>query len=547
MKLAPLGGLGEIGLNAMALEHGASRILIDCGLSFPRGAMPGVDVLLPDFSHLLAAPERLQAVVLTHAHEDHVGALPVLLRDLPNDVPVYGTPFTLAAARHRLEEVGLHPELRAVHPGERFEVGGFTLEPLTVTHSVPQATGYAIEAGGLRVVHTGDFKLDEAPIDGHHTAVERLGELGEQGVDLLLSDSTNAAVEGHTRSETVVELAFARLLEEAKGRVVVAMFGSHVLRVRHLVATAARLGRRVCILGRSLDRNVSTARELGLMPVPDGVLVDPEACARLPPERSLIVCTGAQAEERSALSNLLSTEPRDLFITPNDTVVLSSRTIPGNEPQVMQLIDRLYARGAKVVWTGNDPDVHVSGHGARGDLRRMMELVRPKAFTPIHGELHHLHRHLDLAREVGIAASGLVLATDGDVISLTRDGAGLDGRVPVGQLLAQRDGFRLTTPEAVQERRAIAEGGLVVVAVALEAKTGALLGGPTLVGRGLTDGERHVLSHCAAEVKAAYLQVPSLSRLDTVLSNEVLTQATRSALKARLGRRVMVVPALVRA
>lgn len=546
LKIAPLGGLGEIGLNAMALEHGASRVLIDCGLAFPRGALPGVEVLLPDFTHLTRAPERLQGILLTHAHEDHVGALPVLLRELDRPVPVYGAPFALANARHRLEEARLDAELIPVHPGERFRLGELELEAFTVTHSVPDALGVVVRSQSATVIHTGDFKLDESPIDGKHTQLERLREIGDEGVDLLLSDSTNAGSHGHTPSEATVAKAFERVIGQAKGRVVVAMFGSHVLRARHLAELCQRLGRRLCVLGRSLERNLDAAKALKLLPTHDGLFASPEEAAELPGEKVVIICTGAQAEERSALSSMLSNEPRTLAIEPTDTVILSSRTIPGNEPQVAMLLDKLYARGATVVWPGNTPDVHVSGHASRDDLREMMRVVRPKALTPIHGELHHLHRHLELGREHGLPGSGLVLATDGDVIAVNKEGAGLDGRVMVGQHLAKRDGFVRTTWEAVQERKALAEGGIVVCAIALDSRTGGLMGGPRLTGRGLTEAELRALPHAEGDVKASYLETPSLSRLDQPFSEEMLTFAVRAALKARFGRKVLVMPVVVK-
>ncbi|HEY0880243.1 MAG TPA: ribonuclease J, partial [Archangium sp.] len=471
LKVIPLGGLGEVGMNTMVLEHAGERLLIDCGLMFPRNDQHGVDVVLPDFSWVKESAESLKGIVLTHAHEDHLGALPWLLREV--NVPVYGTPFTLALARHRLSEAGVTADLREVGPRAAFTVGDtFSVEPIRVTHSVPDAVGLFIKTPVASLVHTGDFKLDGMPIDGQLTDLDRLAELGDEGVDVLLSDSTNSEVEGWTGSERLVKDTFEQLFSQTKGRLVVAMFGSHLHRVRHALELAKQFGRRVLLLGRSLQRNVELAQSVGILEKYDDVIVPFEAAPSLPGSQLLILCTGAQAEPRSALMQLLNPEPGPLRLEPNDTVILSSRTIPGNESGVSGLINRLLSRGVKVITASAEPGIHVSGHAARGEQRKVLEVVKPRSFVPIHGELRHLHRHLVLAKELGFSDDRLFLASDGDVLGFDADGARTMGRVPVGRHLMRREGFAPVTEQALKERLQLAEFGVVVAVVVLQLGSG---------------------------------------------------------------------------
>jgi ribonuclease J len=543
MRFAALGGLGEIGLNAMVFEHDGRRLLVDCGLMFPRGDVPGVEVIFPDFTFLLTEPEALCGVVLTHAHEDHLGALPALLRRV--NVPVWGTRFTLGVARHRLDEAGLKAELRELSAKETVSIGPFTVEALRVTHSIPDAVGLCISAGGVTCVHSGDFKLDLDPIDGQLTDLNRLGELGERGVDLLLSDSTNAEVPGVTRSERVVADTFARLFPKAPGRIIVSLFGSHLHRAQHTLALAASLNRKVLIWGRSLDRNVRIARELGYLTVPDGLLVDLETFLQLPKTAALLLCTGAQAEPRSTLVGMLSPPPKDLRVEPGDTVVLSSRTIPANEPYVADLIDRILARGATPIWPGVEPLVHVSGHAARDEQKKLIETVKPRLFVPVHGELHHLHRHLDVAREAGLTAQALRLATDGDLLGLDASGLTTLGRVPFGRSHGRRESEAFVTLEAIEERRGLSSG-VVFAAVALAAGSGRVMAGPHLVGRGLPADEEAMLPLAAEAAKTSLLEISEILRGDDALVTEQLLSGIRRVFKQLSGRRPNVVVQVLR-
>ncbi len=545
LKVIPLGGLGEVGMNTMVLEHADERLLIDCGLMFPRADQPGVDVVLPDFTAALAQGAALTGVVLTHAHEDHLGALPWLLREL--DVPVYGTPFTLALARHKLDEAGMKADLRATGPGDRFRLGAhFEVEPVQVTHSVPDAVGLVIRTPSATAVHSGDFKLDGSPIDGRLTDLERLGEVGEEGVSVLLSDSTNAEVPGWTGSERVVRDTFERLFTSLAGRVVVAMFGSHLFRVRHALELARQAGRRVALLGRSLQRNVALAQGVGLLEAFDDVLVPAEATAQLPDERVLLLCTGAQAEPRSALMGLLSREPGPLRLKGGDSVILSARTIPGNEPAVGALVNALLARGVRVITARQAPGIHVSGHGSRDEQRRLLEVVKPRCFMPIHGERRHLHAHLGLAKEVGLPDERLFLATNGDVVGFERAAGHALGRVPVGQRLMRRDGLAPVSPQALQERRSLAETGVVVAVVVMQLGSGRVLSGPVLHAQGLQGDEAAALSLAG---EGARLNLDGLSeamRGDDERVREEVTRGVRRVFKQLLGSRPTVMPIVLR-
>lgn len=545
LKVIPLGGLGEVGMNTMVLEHAGERLLVDCGLMFPRGDQLGVDVVLPDFSWLKASAEALKGIVLTHAHEDHLGALPWLLREV--SVPVYGTPFTLALARHRLDEAGVTADLREMGPRARFTVGeSFTVEPLRVTHSVPDAVGLSIKTPAASVVHTGDFKLDGMPIDGHLTDLERMGELGEEGVDVLLSDSTNAEVPGWTGSERLVRDTFERLFGQTKGRLVVAMFGSHLHRVRHALDLARQFGRRALLLGRSLQRNTELAQKVGILEPFQDVLVPFDAATKLPGGQLLVLCTGAQAEPRSALTGLLNPEPGPLRLEPGDTVILSSRTIPGNEAEVSGLINRLYARGVHVITAAQEPGVHVSGHGSRDEQRRVLEVVKPRSFVPIHGELRHLHRHLALAKEVGLGDDRLFLASDGDVLGFSADGARALGRVPAGRHLMRREGVAPISELALLERRALAESGLVVAVVVLQLGSGKVLHKPTVHGQALQGDELAALPLAAENAALGISELTEAVRCDDARVREELVRSVRRVFKQLLGTRPTVVPLVLR-
>ena len=406
----------------MLLESGEDLLAVDCGLMFPDDEMPGVDYVIPDFSYLLARREQVRGVILTHAHEDHIGALPYLLREL--DVPVYGPRMALALAGERLREHGLLDRARLVpvEPRRAFDVGGFRVEPIRVTHSVVDGLGYGIETPVGTLVHTGDFKFDSNPIDGERSDYHRLAELGERGVLCLMADSTNVDRPGTTPSEHEVGRALSDRFRRAPGRVIVATFASHVHRIQQVLDLAATFGRKVALLGRSMETNVRLAAELGYLRVPDGTLLSLEDLSALPPYRQVIISTGSQGEPNSALALMAAAEHKSLRVGEGDLVILSARVIPGHERTVTRVINQLLRQGAEVLWE-EVAFVHVSGHASQDELRLMLNLVRPQFFIPVHGEYRHLLAHGRLAREVGLPAEHVFVVEDGQRIELTKTGA----------------------------------------------------------------------------------------------------------------------------
>jgi ribonuclease J len=544
LKVAPLGGLGEIGLNSLWVENESEALLIDCGLMFPKGDFPGVDVVIPDFTHLFTHRERLKGIVLTHAHEDHLGALPWLLRDLP--VPVYGTRFTLKVAAYKLEEAGVKAELIEIAPTEKRRLGnGLTIEPIRVTHSVPDAVGIAVKSAKETLIHTGDFKLDGFPIDGQLTDLTRLGELGDEGVDVLLSDSTNSELPHDAGSETLVKEAFTKIFSRASGTVVVAMFGSHLHRVSHSIELARRFGRKVVLLGRSLSRNVELAMQAGYFKDVDSSLISTDEAARLPREKVLILCTGAQAEVKSGLSGLLSPDAQRLFIQSGDTVILSARAIPGNEAQVAELMNRILATGAELFHAGNEAHVHVSGHAGRPEQQKMIQTVRPKNFIPIHGELRHLKAHLNLAQDLGMRESNRFLLRDGDLLGFEHSQVAVRSRIQVGQHLMRRESFVPISLATIEERRAMAKG--LVMAVVQLSRSGEQVLKVSLAGRGLTSEEQQLLSVVESNVLNELTQASVAVRVHDDRVKELVQQTTRSTFKQTLGIKPLVMTFLLRA
>ncbi|WNG24533.1 ribonuclease J [Cystobacter fuscus] len=545
LHVIPLGGLGEIGLNAMVIACRGEMLLIDCGLMFPPVSNQGVDVIVPDFTHLRKNASLLKGIVLTHGHEDHIGALPFLLNELK--VPVYATRFTLGMLRHRLHELGVEADLREIEPRHPFPVGNhFTVEACRVTHTVPDAVGYIVRTPEGPVIHTGDFKLDPDPIDGLRTDLERWGELGDEGVLCLLSDSTNSERTHETGSERDVERTFERLFRDVKGRIVVGMFASNLHRVRHVLELAQKLERSVVPLGRSMMRNIDMARELGYLPgVTDSLFVPLEHAAVLPPERTLVLATGSQAEPRAGLSQL-ATGDGPLRLGPEDLVVLSARAIPGNERAVSGLIDQLLWRGARVVYPELEPGVHVSGHASQPQQRRVLELVRPKNFVPIHGEYHHLHRHLTTARECGLAPEQLLLAQDGDLLAFEEGRGHFAGSVPTGRIYRDRFGQGQVTPEVLQERTRLAETGIIVAALVIERASLNVLTGPQLTSQGLNLDEQVLLARVAEDARGFFLEMSRELRGDDARVREELVKAVRRAFRLHSTKRPVVVPMVLK-
>jgi ribonuclease J len=539
LRIIPLGGLGEIGLNLLALECADTAIAVDCGVMFPDEQMLGVDVAIPDVSYLRALGPRFRAIFLTHGHEDHIGALPHVLPELP--VPVYGTPLTLGFVRERLRESGLGAALTPYGP-EPCHVGPFVVEPFAVTHSIPDSVGLAIRTPVGTVVHTGDFKLDQTPLDGRLPDLGRLAELGAAGVLLLLSDSTNAEHPGFTPSERTVGVQFERIFREAAGRVLVTTFSSHIHRMQQVIDLAARFGRRVALIGRSLVAHAGVARDLGLLRIAEGTLVDPGVARALPPREVAYLTAGSQAEAASALVRIAMDAHKQVALEPGDTVVLSSRIIPGNERAIASLVNHLYRRGAVVYYDRIAP-VHVSGHAAQEELKLVLNLVRPRHFVPVHGEYRHLVRHLRLATEVGIPAEHCHLLEDGDVLELDAAGARRAERVTAGRVFVDGKGIGDVEDVVLRDRRHLSEDGFVLAVLAIAQQSGEIVAGPDLVSRGVIaeEASAEVLEGARDAVLSALAAVNPESRTDPAEVKDEVRRALKRYFK-RLARRPVILP-----
>ena len=480
-----LGGVGEVGRNMACVELDGRVLVVDVGLSFPNHAeMPGIDLVLPDFDYVRTHLERVEAVILTHGHQDHIGALPYLLREVDRPLSVLGTPFTLALLEGQLDEhdVRDRANLRTIVPGEAVSVGPFSMRFLRVTHSIPDGVAVAIDTPLGSILHTGDFKVDQTPLDGRPTDLHALAEEANRGVHLLLSDSTNAEEAGYTPSERTVGPVLQEIIARAPKLVVVACFSSHIHRIQQVVNAARSSERAVAFLGRSMHQSVNAARELGILSVPESDVVPIEELERLDPARVVVISTGSQGEPYSALSLMAAREHKWVQLGAGDTVVLSSSLIPGNEPAIHRVVDGLYRTGADVFHVPAAA-VHASGHGAAEELRLMLSLVRPRWFIPIHGERRHLSHHARLATEVGIPADHVLIAEDGDVVEVGGTVAVVE-QIPAGMTLVDGLGIGDVGEVVLRDRRKLSADGVVVVVVTIDSHHGDLVAGPDLVNRG---------------------------------------------------------------
>ena len=546
LRVIPLGGLGEIGLNLLVLEYGDTAIAVDCGVMFPDEQMYGIDVAIPDVSYLRALGARFRAIFLTHGHEDHIGALPYVLPG--RSVPVFGTPLTLGFVRDRLREHGITASL-VPYGSDAPRVGPFTVEPFAVTHSIPDSVGLAIRTPVGTLIHTGDFKLDQTPLDGRLPDLRRLAELGGAGVALLFSDSTNAERPGVTPSEQSVGSRFATIFRQATGRVLVTTFSSHIHRLQQVIDCAVRFDRRVALVGRSLIAHVAVARDLGLLHVPEGTLVDLAQARDLPRERVALLTAGSQAEATSALVRIAMNAHKQVSLDPGDVVVLSSRVIPGNERAIGLLVNHLCRRGAIVHYErfgSADERVHVSGHASQEELKLVLNLVRPRHFVPVHGEYRHLVRHIALAREVGIPAERCHLLEDGDVLELDGDTARRGARVTAGRVFVDGKGVGDVEDEVLRDRRHLSEDGLVLAVLAIHQQSGDIVAGPDLVSRGVVAEEAspEVLEPARDAVLEALAAINPESRTDPAEVKEEVRRALRRYFK-RFERRPVILPFVV--
>ncbi len=546
LKIIPLGGLGEIGLNMMVLEYGDTIVVIDAGLMFPEDYMLGVDIVIPEMEYLRENRDRLKAVVLTHAHEDHVGAIAYLLREFP--VPVYGTPFTLSVVKNKLREFDLlnMAELCVVMPLDRIEIGAFDIEFIRVSHSTVDVVGLAIRTPVGMIVHTGDFRINHCFDMSNCTDISRFAKCGEEGVLALLSDSTNAEKDGYTESDQIVKESLAKIVARSEGRVIIALFASNVFRIRQIIEIALKNNRKIVLNGRSIEQTVAIAKELGYLDWPEHMSLDLRKVNSFADNQVMVITTGSQGEPMSALARMATGFHKQLNIKKGDTVILSSKSIPGNEKAISNIINNLYRRGAEVVHD-KIAKVHVSGHACREELKLMINLIKPKYFIPIHGEYRHLVIHARLAEKQGIPRHRVLAAENGKVICFDDKGARIDGQVYTGRVLIDGKGIGDVGRSVLKERRNLSEDGLVVVSMIIDEETGIVLYGPELVSKGfvfgaetgyLVDDAQCVILEIVEEV-----EVGSESRVDVIRSR--LQKALKQYFFFTIRRRPLILPIII--
>ncbi len=505
MKIIPLGGLGEIGLNMMVLECEDTLVVIDAGLMFPEDYMLGVDYVIPDMGYVLQNKSRFKAIVLTHAHEDHIGALPYLLREV--SVPVYGTPFTLGLIESKLEEHGLSASgelLHVIHPNDRLTIGPFAFEFIRVNHSVVDGVGIAIQTPEGVIVHSGDFKISDSTIEGMQTDVDAFTRYGDEGVLALLSDSTNVEREGRTPSDEHVSDTLKTLIQGSPGRVIVALFASNVSRIQQIVNILKTEPRKIIFNGRSIELSVRIAKSLNLLKIPSGMEIGIDEIDDYPDEHILIMTTGSQGEPMSALARMSTGMHKQIKARQNDTVILSSKFIPGNEKAIAKIINNLFRKGANVIYE-KISDIHVSGHAFKEELQMMMELVRPTYFIPIHGEYRHLYHHARLAEAAGIGKENVLLAENGDVIEFSGGMADVRGKVGTSRVLVDGKGIGDVGRSVLKERRVLSEEGLVVINMIIDEETGFVIFGPEIVSKGFIFETE--TGHILEEAKCIILEI----------------------------------------
>ncbi|OLC53346.1 MAG: ribonuclease J [Chloroflexi bacterium 13_1_40CM_4_68_4] len=488
VRIIPLGGLGEVGRNSLVLEVDGELVLVDAGLMFPEEEMLGIDLVIPDFTYVRERVRQFRGILITHAHEDHIGALPFLLRDHP--VPVYGTKLTLGLLRTKLKEHKLHEstDFREISVGVPFRIGGVELEAYHVCHSIPDAVGFVARTRLGQIVHSGDWKFDHTPVDGQQTDFAHLARIAERGVHLLLSDSTRAEVPGYTRSEAYVGDLLESIFSRAAGRIIITTFASNISRIKQIVEIAAAWGRRTSIIGRSMENYSKTARELGYLDLPEHALLHPSKIGDVEDAKLCIITTGSQGEPTSALARMAVGDHKFVAVKPGDTVVLSATPIPGNEELVNRTIDNLYKLGAEVIY---DAAVrpHVSGHASQEELKLMLNILRPTHFVPLHGEYRMLVRHARLAEDLGVAHENVHVLENGDVLELDENGARLAGSVSAGYVYVDGLGVGDVTQVVVRDRWALASDGIFVVVVGVDHETGRLVSGPDIITKGFVPPE----------------------------------------------------------
>ena len=543
LRFVALGGLGEIGRNMAVLEHRGRLLIIDCGVLFPEDHHPGVDLILPDFSYLDGRLDAVEAIILTHGHEDHIGAVPYLLARKP-DIPLIGSRLTLALIEAKLKEHRIRPYTLEVREGEREQLGGFDVEFVAVNHSIPDALAVMVRTSAGSLLHTGDFKMDQLPLDGRITDLRAFARLGEEGVDLFLPDSTNADVPGFTPPERDISSAIDKVFRHAERRIVVACFSSHVHRVQQVLDAADKAGRRVALVGRSMVRNMGIAIDLGYLRVPQGVLVDIKKLDDLPDDQIVLVCTGSQGEPMAALSRMANRDHR-IDVGPGDTVLLASSLIPGNENAVYRVINGLMRLGATVVHKGN-AKVHVSGHAAAGELTYCYNIVRPRNVLPVHGEWRHMFANAELAVATGVPRDRVLLAEDGVVIDLADGVAKIVGAVPAGYIYVDGSSVGGTDEAMLKDRRILRDEGFITCIVVIDTATGKIAAGPEITARGFAE-DRDVFDQVIPKVEAAIVAATEGGITDEHQLQQVIRRTVGGWVGGKIRRRPMIIPIVIEA
>ena len=541
MRIVALGGLGEIGRNMTVFEFGGRLLIVDCGVLFPEEEQPGVDLILPDFEYIRDRLDDVEAVVLTHGHEDHIGGVPFLLRERA-DIPLVGSTLTLALIEAKLTEHRIKPVTVRVAENERHRFGPFDCEFLAVNHSIPDALAVAIRTPAGLVLHTGDFKMDQLPLDGRLTDLGAFARLGAEGIDLLLCDSTNAEVPGFVTSEREIGPVIDEVFRTAQERIIVACFASHVHRVQQVLDAAAANGRKVCFVGRSMVRNMGVAGELGYLRVPEGILIEQRQIEDIPPDRLVLVCTGSQGEPMSALSRMANRD-HQIRITERDTVMLASSLIPGNETAVNRVINGLTRWGARVIHKGNAL-VHVSGHASAGELLYVLNLTKPSNFMPIHGEWRHLKANARLAALTGVPEENIVLAEDGVVVDLVDGRASITGAVPAGYVYVDGLSVGEITETSLKDRRILGEEGFVSVVVGVDSSTGKLVAGPEIHARGAGISDED-FDEAIERIEAVLREAAADGISDLTQLSQLIRRTVGRWVNENYRRRPMIVPVVV--
>jgi ribonuclease J len=543
LRVVALGGLGEVGRNMAVLETKGKLLVIDCGVLFPEDHHPGVDLILPDFTYIADRLEDIEAIVLTHGHEDHIGAVPYLLK-LKGDIPIIGSTLTLALVEAKLKEHRIRPYSMAVKEGQREKLGVFDLEFVAVNHSIPDALAVFVRTEAGTLLHTGDFKMDQLPLDGRLTDLRAFARLGEEGVDLFLTDSTNADVPGFTTPELEIAPAIDKVFRHAERRIIVACFSSHVHRVQQVLDAAEKAGRKVAMVGRSMVRNMGIAAELGYLKVPDGILIDIKKIDSLRDDELVLICTGSQGEPMAALSRMANREHR-IDVGPGDTVLLASSLIPGNENAVYRIINGLMRLGANVVHKGN-AKVHVSGHASAGELLYCYNIVKPRNVLPVHGEWRHMYANAQLAIQSGVREDNVVLAEDGVVVDLVDGVAEVTGVVECGYVYVDGSSVGGADEALLKDRRILRDEGFITCIVVLDAATGKIASGPEITARGFVEDEE-IFQQVIPKVERAIEEAVANGVRDDQQLQQVIRRAVGSWVGGKIRRRPMIIPVVLQA